>query len=123
MADTHLGYGAGSTPAGSVAERLRVYSIIVYVLYILAVPSIFSTMLIGVVLAYWKRHEAQGTPFESHFVNAIDVFWLALVVGIVAIVLWPLFFLGALIHAALFVWALYRTIKGLFRAIEWQPYI
>ena len=122
MADTHVGYGPGPASAGSVAERLRVYSIVVYVLYILAVPSIFSTMLIGVVIAYWKKGEARGTPFESHFANAIDVFWLALVVGIVAIALWPLFFLGALIHAALFVWALYRTIKGLLRAVEWEPY-
>lgn len=122
MADTHLGYRPGNASAESAAERLRVYSIVVYVLYILAVPSIFSTMLIGVALAYWKKREAKDTPFESHFVNAIDVFWLALVVGIVAIILWPLFFLGALIHVALFVWALYRTIKGLLRAIEWQPY-
>jgi uncharacterized membrane protein len=36
--------------------------------------------------------------------------------------LWPLFGLGFFIHAALLVWVLYRTIKGLMRAIEWQPY-
>ena len=122
MADTHIGFGPGAAPLGHAAERLRTFSIVVYVLYLLAAPSIFSTMLIGVVVAYLKRGEARGTAFESHFANAIDVFWMALVVGLVAFVLWPLFFLGALIHAALFVWMLYRTIKGLMRAIEWQPY-
>ena len=119
MADTHIGYAS----AGSSAERLRTYAIVVYVLYLLSAPSIFCTMLIGVVVAYMKRGEARDTPFESHFTNAIDVFWVGLVVGLVAIALWPLFFLGALIHAALFVWVLYRTVKGLMRAIEWQPYV
>lgn len=121
MADTHMGFGAA--PGDSAAEKLRTYSIVVYVLYLLALPSAFCTMLIGVVVAYLKRDEARGTAFESHFANAIDVFWVGLVVGIVAFVLWPLFFLGGIIHAALFVWVLYRTVKGLLRAIEWQPYL
>jgi uncharacterized membrane protein len=119
MADTQMGYGVAS----SSTERLRTYSIVVYVLYLLAIPSVFSTVLLGVILAYLKRGQAIGTPFESHFTNAIDVFWVSLVVGIVATLLWPLFFLGGLIHLALFVWALYRTVKGLLRAIEWQPYV
>lgn len=122
MSDTHVGYGAGAAPVGSAAERLRTFTIVVYVLYLLAAPSVFSTMLLGALIAYWKQSEAADTPFASHFANAIDVFWVSLVVGIVALPLWPLFGLGFFIHAALFVWVLYRTIKGLLRAIEWQPY-
>jgi uncharacterized membrane protein len=120
MTDIHTGLGAARL--GTAEERLRTFSIVVYVLYLLAIPSIFSTMLIGVIVAYLKRREAVGTAFESHFANAIETFWLTLVVGLVAFVLWPLFFLGAVIHAGLLVWVLYRTIKGLLRAIEWQPY-
>lgn len=122
MADTDMGFGQAAPASASTDERLRTFSIVVYVLYLLAAPSVFSTMLIGVVVAYWKRGEACGTVFESHFANAIETFWVAVVVGVVAIVLWPLFFLGALIHAGLFVWVLYRSVKGLLRAIEWQPY-
>jgi uncharacterized membrane protein len=122
MADTHVGYGPGAAPAGSAAERLRTFVIVVYVLYLLAAPCIGLTMLIGAVIAYTKKGEAKDTAFESHFANAIDVFWVSLVVGIVAMPLWPLFFLGFFIHAALLIWVLYRTVKGLMRAIEWQPY-
>jgi len=122
MADTHVGYSPGAAPAGSAAERLRTFAIVVYVLYLLAAPCIGLTMLIGAVIAYSRKNEAKGTAFESHFANAIDVFWVSLVVGIVAMPLWPLFGLGFFIHAALLVWVLYRTIKGLMRAIEWQPY-
>ncbi len=120
MTDTHPGLSA--TRLGTSEERLRTFSIVVYILFLLAAPSIFSTMLIGVFVAYLKRDEAHGTAFESHFANAIEVFWVTLVVGLVAFFLWPLFFLGAVIHAGLFVWVLYRTVKGLLRAIEWQPY-
>jgi uncharacterized membrane protein len=119
MADTHL----GAAPVGGLAaERLRTVTIAVYVLYLLAVPTVFTTALIGAVIAYLKKDEAHETPFESHLANAIDVFWVTLVVGIVATPLWYLFYLGALIHTGLLVWALYRTVKGLMLAIEWQPY-
>lgn len=121
MADAHMGYGPGAAP--STTESLRTYSIVVYALYLLGLPSGGISTLIGVIVAYVKRNESRGTPFESHFTNAIDVFWVGLVVGIVGLILWPLFFLGALIHCALVVWILFRTIKGLIRAIDGQPYI
>ena len=122
MADTHVGYGPGAAPAGSAAERLRTFAIVVYVLYLVSPVCIFSTMLLGVILAYLKKNEARGTAFESHFANAIEMFWVSVVVGIVAVPLWLLFGLGIFIHAALLVWVLYRTVKGLTRAIDWQPY-
>ena len=124
MADTGMGF---QTAAPAVAydptdDRLRSYSVVIYILYLLAVPSVFSTMLLGVAIAYWKQNEARGTVFESHLGNAIDIFWVALVVGFVALALWPLFFLGAVIHAGLFVWIIYRTIRGLVLAVEARPY-
>lgn len=122
MADTHMGYGPGAAPTGTAAERLRTFAIVIYVLYLLSAPCVGITMLLGVILAYMKKGEARGTAFESHFANAVDMFWVSLVVGIVAIPLWPLFGLGFLIHAVLLVWVLYRSVKGLMRAIEWQPY-
>lgn len=126
MADTQIGRGfwpgrrTGSL--GTTDERLRAYAIVVYILFLLAAPSAFSTMLIGVAIAYAIQGHAHDSLFESHFANAIETFWVALVVGLVAFVLWPLFFLGAIIHAVLFVWVLYRSIRGLARAIAWQPY-
>ncbi|HWU24811.1 MAG TPA: hypothetical protein VN154_00280 [Rhizomicrobium sp.] len=122
MTDTHPVLGSTIAASDNATERLRTYSIVIYVLYLLSLPSAFLTFLIGAIVAYFKRGEARDTIFESHFANAIEVFWVALVVGLVAIALWPLFFLGALIHAVLLVWVLYRTIKGLLRAIEGRAY-
>ena len=112
---------AGSPVAASSGETLRLYAIVVYALYLAAFCNGFSAV-IGLVLAYVKRNDARGTPYESHFTNAIETFWLSLVIALVAIPLWFLFFLGAFLHAGVIVWFLYRTIKGLVRALEARPY-
>jgi len=86
--------------------------------------SLFTALptgLVGVIIAHIKRDDARGTIWESHFHNMIETFWISLVVFIVAI---PLCFVvvGIPIMFGVFVWFLYRTIKGLIRAIENQPY-
>ncbi|HEY1707974.1 MAG TPA: hypothetical protein VGG10_06895 [Rhizomicrobium sp.] len=53
---------------------LRLISALVYGLYLFALCN-GITALIGVVIAYVKRGGARGTIYESHFSNAITVFW------------------------------------------------
>jgi len=114
---------ASRAPAGEAAapENLRLFTIVVYALYIAAFCN-GLTAIIGVIIAYVKRGDARGTIYESHFTNAIEVFWISLVIGLIAIPLWFLFFLGALIHLGLIVWYLYRSIKGLVRALDGRAY-
>ena len=68
-----------------------------------------------------QRDRTLGTIWESHFDNVIRTFWIALIVGAIAV---PLCFVGIgfLVLGFLIVWFLYRTIKGLVRAIESRPY-
>jgi uncharacterized membrane protein len=102
-------------------ESLRTFTIVVYALYLAAFCNGF-TALIGVILAYVKRADARGTPYESHFTNAIEVFWVGLVVSLAAIPLLFLFGLGIIVYCGLVVWYLYRTIKGLVRTLESRAY-
>jgi len=111
---------SGSATATS-DESLRTFTIVVYALYLAAFCNGF-TALIGVILAYVKRADARGTPYESHFTNAIEVFWVGLVVSLAAIPLLFLFGLGILVYCGLVVWYLYRTIKGLVRTIEGRAF-
>ncbi len=99
----------------------RILAIIVYGLYLVGWPCLHLPTVAGLVLAYIKRGDARGTIWESHFNNQIETFWISLVIGIVAV---PLCFvlIGFPILAVLVVWFLYRTIKGLIRAIEGRPY-
>jgi len=101
---------------------LRGSAIVGYVLYLVGWPTCHLATIAGLVLAYIQRGEARGTIWESHFRNLIETFWIALVVAIVAIPL-CFVFVGFPILFGLAIWVLYRTIKGLVRAIDDQPYV
>jgi uncharacterized membrane protein len=109
------------TPAAGTDSDTRLVAIIVYGLYLVGWPCLHMPTIAGLVLAYIKRGDTRGTIWESHFQNQIETFWISLLVGVLAI---PLCFVGVgfLILAGVVVWFLYRTIKGLVRAIEYQPY-
>jgi len=111
----------GSVPASSAESDTRILAIIVYGLYLVGWPCLHISTIAGLVLAYIKRDDSRGTIWESHFNNQIEVFWISLAVGVIAIPL-CLVFIGIPILFGLFVWFLYRTIKGLVRAIEGRPY-
>ena len=102
-------------------EGLRGTAIVAYLLYLLGWPTVHLTTIAGLVLAYVQRREARGTLWETHFANLIETFWIAVLVAIVAV---PLCFvvIGIPILIGLAIWVLFRTIKGLIRAIEARPY-
>lgn len=134
--------------APPLGEDLRAIALIAYSLLVLATFN-GLTAIAAVVLAYIKRDASRGTPWESHFRNIIHVFWIAVIVSLIAlalalpvfgglvfamittdghpppaaigsaVLLIPVFLLGGGIF---FVWFLYRTLRGLIHAIEAQPF-
>ena len=108
-----------SRPVASV-ESTRTLTIVIYLLYLASLVN-GITAIIGVALAYAKREDAHGTQYESHFSNAIEIFWIFLVGMMVAV---PLCFvlIGIPLVVALYIWVIFRTVKGLVRAIDGRPY-
>lgn len=134
------------TPDLERDSNARILAIVVYALYLLALANGLTAMA-GVVVAYIKRSDAKGTPYYGHFSAAITTFWVVLIAGAVLVALtlqlvfgtllfyqrpvadlaWhpsvmaalPLIWLGFVV---LLIFYLYRTIKGLVRAIEGRPY-
>ena len=100
---------------------MRIVAIIVYGLYLIGWPCLHMTSIAGLIVAYLKRDEARGTVWESHFDNQIQTFWITLALLVVGI---PLCFVivGIPIVLGTIVWSLYRSIRGLLRAIDEQPY-
>ena len=140
MSDSH-----GATPAGSETS-LRTLAIVGYILFLAAIFN-GLTAIAGVVMAYIKRDDARGTIWYGHFQNLIVVFWVMLLgafagfmlswllfpVSLVLILsghfVWPavsLLSLPILVALALwpilFVWFLYRTIRGLLHASAARAY-
>ena len=139
--------GENLSPAPGAAQQsgLKTTVTICYVLYLVGF-IMFFTAIIGVIIAYIKKADAAGTVWESHFRNLIVVFWVtfaAFIVGLASLpisfyaygsfferdVSWPEISLLALpvvaailIYLALFIWFLYRMIRGLLRAAEDRAY-
>lgn len=109
------------SPSATAQGDTRILAIVVYGLYLAGWPCLHLSTVAGLILAYIKRDEARGTIWESHFSNAIQTFWISLAGLVVAV---PLCFvvIGFPILAVVVLWFLYRTIKGLIRAIESRPY-
>jgi uncharacterized membrane protein len=87
------------TPTSKPIESdMRLMAALVYGLFLFSIPTHGLTALIGVIVAYVKRSDARGTIYESHFGNAITVFWVTLVVWLLfvtAIIAGVVTFFGA----------------------------
>ena len=114
-------------------------TLILYVLYIVAIFSAGILAVIALIINYVKLDSVRGTIFESHFKWQIRTFWWYLIWTIVAFI--PFIFLlfttnnanafagvafGGVIFccAVLFVswiWIVYRAIRGIIALNDNQP--
>jgi uncharacterized membrane protein len=105
---------------------------LVYVLFAIAVigtlishglivfaPLVGVAGIVGVIIAYVKRSDAQGTWVASHFTWLIRTFWWSLlwdIIGGLILVTLGLILIGIPIAIAIFVatsiWGIYRLIRG-----------
>ncbi|GGY08599.1 DUF4870 family protein [Paludibacterium paludis] len=82
----------------------------VYVLQAVALVTGIGA-LIGLAINYLKRDEVRGTIYDSHFHWQIRTFWGTLAGGVVGWVsMWML--VGFVLLFILFLWYLYRIVKG-----------
>lgn len=117
----------------------RTLTLVLYVLYIIAIFSAGLLAVIALVINYIKRDDVRGSIFESHFTWQIRSFWWYLFWNIIACV--PFIFLfftgenvnafaGVAIGATTFclvvvgvswIWIVYRAIAGIIRLNDNQP--
>ncbi|NHC03783.1 hypothetical protein G9F31_08360 [Acinetobacter sp. 187] len=117
----------------------RFLTIILYILYIIAIFSAGILALIALLINYAKRDSVRGSIFESHFTWQIRTFWWYLIWNVIAFI--PFLFLffngenatafaGVALGASTFciavvglswVWIVYRAIKGLIKVNDNQP--
>ncbi len=97
----------------------RNWALAVWLLY-LGGHITLVTVIAGLVIAYMKRDDFAGTPYQSHMISAIRTFWISLVVGLIGIAL-VIVGIGIFILFALVVWTIFRCVRGLVKAINDQP--
>lgn len=117
----------------------RSLTIVLYVLYIIAIFSAGILALVALVINYVKRDTVRGSIFESHFTWQIRTFWWYLIWNIIAFIPFlflfftsdnPNAFAGVALGSTTFclvviglswVWIVYRAIKGLIKVNDNQP--
>lgn len=110
-----------NAPSHTDDDSVRITAIIAYVLLLAGWPTLHLATIVGVILAYVQRADWQGTIWETHFSNVIHTFWTALIISVLSI---PLCFVGVgfVIIGFVILWFLYRSIRGLIRAIDRVAY-
>jgi uncharacterized membrane protein len=99
--------------AVAVIGALAAHGLIVFA------PLVGLAGIVGVIIAYVKRGDAEGTWVASHFTWLIRTFWWSLlwdVVGALILVTLGLVLIGIPIAFAIFVatsiWGIYRLVRG-----------
>jgi len=102
------------------AERkLKDITLLVYILQAVGF-FIGLTGIAAVIVNYVKRADVRGTWFESHFDWQIKTFWVGLAGSILGwITIWIL--IGWLVLLAVYVWCIYRVVKGWLALNDRQP--
>ena len=95
------------------------YVFIAYVTYAVGLLILF-TPVVGVIMAYVKRDEAQGSIYASHIDYLIKTFWVSLV-GTVLGTFTTLILIGWLILLVTAIWFIYRVVIGLIKLNEDKP--
>lgn len=103
----------------TTSDSLKQYNLITYILYLIGFV-VGLTAIIAVIMNYIKRDEMQGTWLESHVSWQISTFWWGLLGYIVGYIL-TFILIGFVILLVVFIWQLYRFIKGLIALNENRP--
>lgn len=100
-------------------ESARKIATICYALYALSF-LVGVTAIAAIILNYIKREDARNTWVESHYRWQIRTFWITLI-GSVLFWLMSLILIGIPLLIALWIWAIYRIVKGWLRLYERRP--
>lgn len=113
-----------------VAEEGRPAAAVVWLLYILSIPSAGTLAIVGLIVAYVARSSARGWVL-THFDQQIRIFWQSfwwhvvpwVVIGLLCMVLIGLIFLWvpAVISFILLIWFTVKSVFGLLALIQAKP--
>ena len=116
-----------AAPGRTLEDEKRLAQVL-YILHALAPFTAWLLAIIAIVLGMAKRDDVRGTFLDSHFSWLSRTFWWGLVWIVVFGILSVLFFitvilipLAYLLYLGLFVWYLYRVVKGWTRLNKGQP--
>ena len=84
-----------------------------HAMYAIYAVSVFTgiPLFVGAIIAFLARGRAEGTIYRSHLAWGLTTFWVVLILGAIGTVL-ALVLVGYLILIPLWLWFVYRTVRG-----------
>jgi uncharacterized membrane protein len=123
MEESQGGYTAGAYGNALEVSRLRGLRTLTHILYTLYAVHWLTggfTALIAIIINYVKRSDALNTPYEAHFDWQIRSFWYGLAGYLISAALFFVL-IGFPLMGAVWVWMLYRIIKGWLYLFDNKP--
>jgi uncharacterized membrane protein len=122
-----------TVPPPAVGERGRSSALIVYVLYLLSIPSFAVFALIGVIFALVAKSDA-GPFARSHLEDQVRIwflaFWWAVGLALIGIVGWmltviligfPILWIVGLLYLIVGIWFTVKSVLGLLALMDNRP--
>lgn len=116
----------------SVAEEGRPAAAVVWLLYILSIPSAGTLAIVGLIVGYVARGSARGW-IRTHFDQQIRIFWQSfwwhilpwVIAAIVAVAFGPVgllaLLLPLLVNLILLIWFTVVSVFGLIALVQAKP--
>jgi uncharacterized membrane protein len=122
-----------TTAPSPVAQPGRGAALLVYVLYLLSIPSAAIFALLGVIVALASRDEA-GPFARSHLDDQIRIwfiaFWWAIGIAVLAVIGWVLtlvlvgfvvLWVAGILGVCVMVWFTVKSVLGLLALLDDRP--
>ena len=106
--------------APDAGRDMRTLTHILYGLFALHWFTGGISIIVAIIIAYLKRDDAVGTPYEAHVTWLIRTFWMGLVGYLIGGAL-VFVLIGFAVLTAVSIWMLYRIVKGWLYLYENKP--
>ena len=109
-----------SYPTPDAKGDLRTLIHILYGLFALHWFTGGISIVVAIIIAYLKRDDAAGTPYEPHLTWLIRTFWIGLIGYVIGGVL-IFVIIGFVVLTVVSIWMLHRIVKGWLYLYENKP--
>ncbi|NLJ50721.1 MAG: hypothetical protein GX342_01055 [Alcaligenaceae bacterium] len=107
-------------PTELVTEKQKKYLLITYIVFAVGLFTGGLITIAGLVMAYLKRSDYNGSIYQGHVTYLIRTFWIGLLYGVTSFVL-TFVGIGIILGFLTTIWYVIRVVKGFVTFYDDKP--
>ena len=107
-------------PTELVTEKQKKYLLITYIVFAVGLFTGGLITIAGLVIAYLKRSDYNGSIYQGHVTYLIRTFWIGLLYGVTSFVL-TFVGIGIILGFLTTIWYVIRVVKGFVTFYDDKP--